>query len=119
MAPKRDRAWPGLLNIISGNQSEVLLSMYKAAWERPVAPLLALSKAVRVRTRLLFVGRASENAVSLQMRGFYKAKDTENGHICKSSHAVYKSDLSCMRVSLNSASPEAMRHTDFRNNTRE
>lgn len=64
--------------------------MLKAAWERPVALLLALSKAARVRTRLLFAGRASENAVSLQMRGFYKAQDTENGHICRSSHAVYK-----------------------------
>lgn len=63
--------------------------MHKAARERPVASPLALSKPARVRTRLLFAGRASENAVSLQMRGFYKAQDTENGHICRSSHAVY------------------------------
>ncbi len=64
--------------------------MHKAAWERPVTSLLALSKAARVTAILLFAGRASENAVSLQMRGYYKAKDTENGHICRSSHAVYK-----------------------------
>ena len=84
------------------NQREVSLSMYKAVWERLVAQLLALSKAVRVRTRLLFVGRASENAVSLQMRGFYKAKDTENGHICRSSHAVYKvtSAWGCLSTAL-------------------
>lgn len=72
------------------NQSKVLLSTQNVAWERPVASLLALCEVARVRTGLLFVGRASENAVSLQMRGFYKAQDTENGHICKSSRAVYK-----------------------------
>lgn len=69
-------------------------------------------KASRVRTTLSFVAKASENTVSLQMKGFYKARDNENGHIYRSSHAFY-SDLSGMRVFLNSMSANAMKHTGF------
>lgn len=35
-------------------------------------------------------GKSSEKAASLQMTGLYKAQETENGHICRSDHAVYK-----------------------------
>lgn len=61
--------------------------MHKAAWERPVASLRAQQE---WEPGCCLRARASENAVSLQMRGFSKAQDTENGHICRSSHAVYK-----------------------------
>lgn len=61
--------------------------MHKAAWERPVASLCAQQE---WEPGCCLRARASENAVSLQMRGFSKAQDTENGHICRSSHAVYK-----------------------------
>ncbi len=71
---------------------------------------VVLSKAARMRTMLLFVGRASENAVSLQMRGFCKAQDTENGHICRSSHVVCKmTSAACMRASFNSITAGAIR----------
>lgn len=84
----------------------------------PWPQFLALSKATRVRTMLLFAGRASENAVSLQMRGFCKAQDTENGHIYRSSHAVCRvTSAACIRVSFNSMSAEATRHTGLGKNT--
>lgn len=73
--------------------------MQKPAWERPVASLLALSKAAGVRTRLLFAGRGSENAFSLQMRGFYKHRSPKTATF--SDKVMQQSDISCMRVSLN------------------
>lgn len=52
------------------------------------------------------------------MRGFYKAQDNENGHIYRSSHAFY-SDLSCMRVFLNSVSAKAVSHTGLWSNAKQ
>lgn len=90
--------------------------MHKAAWERPVASLRAQQE---WEPGCCLRARASENAVSLQMRGFSKAQDTENGHICRSSHAVYKV-TSATRGCLSRACWQRQRgNCGLRNNTKE
>lgn len=93
MAPRRTKACSKLLNILS-----LVKVKYMYKWHGRVLWLCSwpFLKQREWEPGWCLQGRASENAVYPQMRGFYKAQDSENGHILKSSHAVSKSDLSCM-----------------------